>query len=239
MKSSFETDRHDYHDGHRHMTFYPKDKYFEHLTNKSNLQISLCSTVVIVIMGLLKVYFDATGTEGLPIALVVLRFTTTLALIGYTVTLYRIKSDKDIVFSLRTCGNTTLVLFATSAGYWIYYSMQFREGPDITAKAVVSCLTSVCLNIFFPVHSPWAPAVVWLAQTLCFLIGAVGSSYRTFGQVVGVCILMLCVTVACEISQIESFCSYQDKNQLLLQLENKNEEMRALMGNVAHDLKVS
>eukprot|EP00603_Paraphysomonas_imperforata_P003424 CAMPEP_0114439404 /NCGR_PEP_ID=MMETSP0103-20121206/15178_1 /TAXON_ID=37642 ORGANISM="Paraphysomonas imperforata, Strain PA2" /NCGR_SAMPLE_ID=MMETSP0103 /ASSEMBLY_ACC=CAM_ASM_000201 /LENGTH=441 /DNA_ID=CAMNT_0001610159 /DNA_START=59 /DNA_END=1381 /DNA_ORIENTATION=- len=154
---------------------------------------------LMLVMALLKSYYDSYEGFGVPYVLIVFRFLTLISLIAYNYILYRVKKyDEKSIFKLQTSGNVLLLLNAVVAGIWIRHTMRHYSCSDLPANAVTSCLISLCLNMIYSVHSSWAAVIVVLAEIVCLFSGIDGN---------------------------------------LPQLEEKNLEMRSLIGNVAHDLK--
>lgn len=214
------------------------DEYFQYLTDRSCARVTVLVSFVLVISGATKSYSDSTLYAEIPAVIYVFRALTFLALCSYAGTLCRIKSGKESCSNLKWCGNLFLLLNGLVAAMWIHFTMIHREGPELPGKTVVSCLITVCLNMIYPVHSPWSSAVVVVLETVLFLIGAAGSPLSTYLKVGVLCTMIVFATFVNELNQINSYKSHCEKIVLMQQLEQKNVEMRTLIGNVAHDLKV-
>lgn len=213
--------------------------YYDHLTSKSNTTVITLLTYTLLVMALLKSYYDSYEGFGVPYVLIVFRFLTLISLIAYNYILYRVKKyDEKSIFKLQTSGNVLLLLNAVVAGIWIRHTMRHYSCSDLPANAVTSCLISLCLNMIYSVHSSWAAVIVVLAEIVCLFSGIDGTSTITILKISLFSCLLICATAFIELCQLDSYKSQCDKRQLVVQLEEKNLEMRSLIGNVAHDLKV-
>eukprot|EP00603_Paraphysomonas_imperforata_P008593 CAMPEP_0114426426 /NCGR_PEP_ID=MMETSP0103-20121206/7794_1 /TAXON_ID=37642 ORGANISM="Paraphysomonas imperforata, Strain PA2" /NCGR_SAMPLE_ID=MMETSP0103 /ASSEMBLY_ACC=CAM_ASM_000201 /LENGTH=606 /DNA_ID=CAMNT_0001595391 /DNA_START=421 /DNA_END=2241 /DNA_ORIENTATION=- len=112
-----------------------------------------------------------------------------------------------------------------------------KGSEEIPFDAVLEFVIYVGANIIFSVHSTWSAAIVWFTHSAVLLYTTVGSSPVQYLHAFILCLIVAIVSFMAEVHQLESYKSYVDKHNLMVQLAHKTEEMRALIGNVAHDLK--
>jgi hypothetical protein len=212
--------------------------YFKYLTNNSKLSVTFAvNGLIFLVVGL---RFYVRQTEGITPLIMTARLLALISLLGYIVTLYREKQhNKTSLFSLQFWGNFLSLQRGLVGGMFIYHAMSHREDALISSDAVLEFVFTLGINVIYPVHSSWTVAVVLLAETTALCLGAIGSPFDTFFHIFVLCVVVACVTFVTEGHQVDSYKSHRDKEQLLVQLMRKNQEMTCLIGNVAHDLKVS
>lgn len=210
-------------------------EYLLYLTNRSDLFVTLGYTGVVFVLIILKSLFN----ERVPDFIIFSRILAVISISGYIYTLYRVKYGKRISISLHLWGNFVVLQRTIAGGLWIYHTMRTRDCPEISSDAMLEFVISMAANVVFSVHSPWSPFVVFITEIIAICLGAMNSPLSIFIQVFILCCLIGCLTYYIEMNHFKAFKSHRYKEQLLLQLEKKNAEMRALIGNVAHDLKVS
>lgn len=217
--------------------------YFDFFTHSSGLFSTIAiNALLLVVMGL-QICFS--NMEGIPVFIAYSRCMAPILLIGYVATLYSFKTRKCMnqnnVFGIKLWqwGNLLILHRGVTGGLWIYYSTLHREGAGFGSDVVLEFVFTLAVNVMYPVHSPWITVLTLVAETLALCLGAIGTSLSVFFHVFVLCMLVSCVTFVTESRQMDSFKSHCVKEKLLVQLMEKNKEMRTLIGNVAHDLKVS
>lgn len=207
--------------------------YYAYCAASSNWNRSVLSILGVCILLLLRGYL----TESEVSKVVELsRVSTMLAIITYFWTLHRVQNKKKVYVSLRFCGDFVILQRVIVGGLWIYHNMKGSE--EIPFDAVLEFVIYVGANIIFSVHSTWSAAIVWFTHSAVLLYTTVGSSPVQYLHAFILCLIVAIVSFMAEVHQLESYKSYVDKHNLMVQLAHKTEEMRALIGNVAHDLKV-
>ena len=141
---------------------------------------------------------------------------------------------------LQWSGNAVMCLRAVMGGWRVYVCMRASEGDpgEVASGAVVACLVSALVSEAFPTHSLWSSLVVLCSHYVCFFLGAVSSPVETFVQVIVMCVLLTSVHVLWWRSRRTARVVSEAVAREVQRLEEKNHEVHALMGNVAHDLKV-
>jgi hypothetical protein len=211
--------------------------YYTFVGKNSNWRVSAISITLVFLLLVLKTGFSDTKTSRF---LVMSRLATVITIVMYFVVLYRTQHGKKALISLRVCGDIVILQRVIVGGIWIHHSMKNVTHDSIPFDVVLESVISVGANIIFGVHSSWSAAIVWLTHTVVayYYSGVNGSGAVAYLDISVLSIVTVVITMMTEVHQIDSYKSYCDKHHLIQQLATKTKEMRSLIGNVAHDLKV-
>lgn len=207
--------------------------YYAYCATSSNFTSSLTSISIVCILLLLRGYLsDSEVSRVVELS----RIAALLGILAYFGTLHRVQKRKKVYVSLRFCGDFVIFQRVIVGGVWIYHTM--KNSDEILFDAVLEFVISVGAHIIFSVHSTWSAAIVWMTHSAVIVYSTVGSGPVQYLHVFMLCLIVAIVSFMAESHQFDSYKSYVEKHNLMMQLARKTEEMRALIGNVAHDLKV-